>query len=84
MQKMQAYLVSLLDKNVKEQPHNSQDGDDTEEDVAMKLSELNEDNDQKISPIQNFKISLNKKNITLQSLNGESNFSPQIQFMLNN
>jgi hypothetical protein len=44
----------------------------------MKLSELNEDNDQKISPIQNFKISLNKKNITLQSLNGESNFSPQI------
>jgi hypothetical protein len=65
IQKMQAYLVSLLDKNTKNLPPNSQDGDDTEEDVAMKLSELNEDNDQKISPIQNFKISLNKKNITL-------------------
>jgi hypothetical protein len=34
--------VSLLENGVKEK---SQDGDDTEEDVAMKLSELNEDND---------------------------------------
>ena len=48
---MQSYLATLLDKNVNEQPPNSQDGDDTEEDVSMKLSELNEDNDQKISPI---------------------------------
>jgi len=48
---MQAYLESLLDKNHKKLPPNSQDEDDTEEDVAMKLSELNEDNDQKISPI---------------------------------
>jgi hypothetical protein len=40
--------VSLLENGAKD---NIQDDEDTEEDVAMKLSELDEDNDQKISPI---------------------------------